>query len=206
MHHLKTLIDDGNTKVRKYSLDEQVVEDLYEYLEKHCEWIYAEQKVYNKVCAVPRGMCFYGDAEVKKYRYSKLTFDVLSWDTDQGPGQRLRELRDLIQEHTKELFPTPVRFDSCLLNYYRTGSDYIAYHKDREALGDYNCVVTISLGTCRRFLLQNSEKKKVETTLSEGDVIVMSAQTETDWQHSIPKVAISRCPVGRISLTFRQIN
>lgn len=198
---MNLLIDDDNTKVWKGSLT--CTNGLYETLKDNLDWIYGSQTVYGKTCNIPRGMYFFGDKEVKMYKYSALSFPVQPWESSEE-GLKILQILEVIREEIQTLFPSEVTFNSCLMNYYKDGKDYIAHHKDKEALGDYNAVVTVSLGTQRKFVLKKG-KEKVETMLEDGDVIIMSSVTETDWTHSIPKVAISKCNAGRISLTFRKI-
>lgn len=197
---METLVDDGNTKVWKYSIEN--VEGLYDSL-LDLDWLWMEQIVYGKRCNIPRGLYVFGNRNVEEYKYSKVTIPAEDWKSSEC-GLVIQSILKEVVTTIRPLLPG-VRFDSCLLNYYRDGKDYIAAHKDKEALGKHNCVVTISLGTSRRFVLKNSKKEKVETILEEGDVIVMSSDTLTDWTHEIPKVAVSKCSEGRISLTFRKV-
>lgn len=197
---METLIDDGNTEVWKYSIEN--VQGLYDQL-LELDWLWMEQTVYGKKCNIPRGLYVFGNSNVEEYKYSKVTIPAKEWNTSES-GLVIRSILKEVIATIQPLLPG-IKFDSCLLNYYRDGKDYIAAHKDKEALGKHNCVVTVSLGTSRRFVLKNSKKEKVETILEEGDVIVMSSDTLTDWTHEIPKVAISKCNEGRISLTFRTV-
>lgn len=96
-------------------------------------------------------------------------------------------------------------FDYCLLNLYRDGRDYIAFHSDNEAIGDdRNIIASISLGASRRFVLQKKDDKKDkhEFILNSGSLIVMSGTLQQFWKHGIPKMLKVKEP--RLNLTFRQ--
>lgn len=92
------------------------------------------------------------------------------------------------------------------MNHYRNGSDYVAYHSDDEAMGLMNGVVTVSLGATRRFLLKHKDTKTVtQLVLNSGDLVAMLGRCQDDYQHSIPKEALSVVSQPRISLTYRLI-
>ena len=86
--------------------------------------------------------------------------------------------------------------DSVFLNYYKDGSDYCPYHKDKYGLD--SC--TLSLGAPRDFLLKPDDKGKTKKfTLLSGDLYIMSASLHNTHKHSIPKRAEAE---PRISLLF----
>ncbi len=96
-----------------------------------------------------------------------------------------------------------VRFDSCLVNLYRDGSDAVAWHADtvRKVLRD-PLVATVSLGARRKFQLRRKGTTKVEHAfaLGHGDLVVMGGSCQRTWQHAVPKV---RAAGPRISIQFR---
>jgi alkylated DNA repair dioxygenase AlkB len=97
-------------------------------------------------------------------------------------------------------------FNSCLLNLYHHGQEYMGWHSDDEALyGKDAPICAISLGQARTFYLRkkNDHAHKLEYSLGKGDVFVMKGATQTFWQHCVPKRA--NVPGARISLTFRQV-
>eukprot|EP00887_Chlorella_sp_A99_P006893 scaffold2.g6893.t1 len=98
------------------------------------------------------------------------------------------------------------RFNSCLLNWYRSGDDHIAWHSDNEPLyGPEPTIVSVSLGTTREFVLRRNGAPgdKHAFHLASGDVLVMRGTTQQHWMHSLPKR--KGAPGDRISLTFRQV-
>jgi alkylated DNA repair dioxygenase AlkB len=102
-----------------------------------------------------------------------------------------------------------LHYDFCLLNYYRDGADKINFHSDKEALGAYNVVVTVSLGESRKIVFKSKKKNdelkydKVEVKLNNSDLLLMLGTCQEYWTHGIPRDNSKKNP--RISLTFRLI-
>lgn len=100
---------------------------------------------------------------------------------------------------------TQFKYNYVLINYYRNGNDYIAYHSDSEAIGDgKNVICSISLGATRKFVLKNINKQlpKKSFMLNNGSLIIMKGDdTQKYWKHTITKTTTVKTP--RINLTFR---
>lgn len=101
-------------------------------------------------------------------------------------------------------------YNFTLVNYYADGNDSISYHSDSESfLGPDPCIASLSLGSSRDFMLRHVNHKingaAVEKfALRDGDMVVMRAGTQKNWEHSIPKRK-GKVPVGgRINVTFRK--
>lgn len=98
---------------------------------------------------------------------------------------------------------TGERFSACFVNYYRDGSDWIPWHADDDHwIGPV--IASISFGATRRFCLRrkNDHRAKVEGYLAHGDVLLMKAGCQREWEHSVPR---SKTTEPRLSLTFRQV-
>jgi alkylated DNA repair dioxygenase AlkB len=95
-----------------------------------------------------------------------------------------------------------VAFDSVFLNLYRDGKDSVAWHGDRIARTvRHPHVATVSLGHPRRFLLRpKGGGRSVRFEPGPGDLIVMGGACQTEWDHTVPKVATAG---PRISVTVR---
>lgn len=95
-------------------------------------------------------------------------------------------------------------FDSCLVNLYRDGSDAVAWHGDtvRKVLRD-PLVVTISLGSRRRFLVRRwrGGPTLLSRSPGEGDLVVMGGTMQHEWEHTVPRDA--RASGARMSVTMR---
>ncbi|RKP44630.1 alpha-ketoglutarate-dependent dioxygenase AlkB family protein [Trinickia fusca] len=98
---------------------------------------------------------------------------------------------------------TGARFNSVLLNRYRSGDDSMGWHADREReLGPEPIIASVSLGATRRFDLRHNESGVMRRfELTSGSLLVMRGRTQALWRHRVPK-AVGL--VGeRINLTFR---
>ena len=98
-----------------------------------------------------------------------------------------------------------LRFNSVLLNRYRTGADKIGWHSDKEkCLGETINIATISLGSKRTLLVKKSGAKKfLKLELEHGSLLLMKNPFQKTWLHCIPP---RKHQSGeRISLTFRKI-
>jgi alkylated DNA repair dioxygenase AlkB len=169
-------------------------EILFKKLNERLEWGESFVKIHGKVSPSPRRVHFMGDvdvndAEVRTHTYSSYSHTLNPW------YPRIRRIRDRIHDDIG------IRYDSSLLNKYRDGNDYIAYHGDREANGPLKSVATVSLGDTRRFYLKSNETGEViKTELHAGDLAIMTGELQRTHKHTVPK----QSGVGpRISITFR---
>lgn len=99
---------------------------------------------------------------------------------------------------------TPHRFDSCFVNYYRDGNDHIPWHADDEPwIGPV--VASVSMGATRRFWLRrkNDHKVVVKGSLQHGDLLLMEAGCQDEWEHRVPKEQ-TKVTKPRLNFTFRQ--
>jgi alkylated DNA repair dioxygenase AlkB len=95
-------------------------------------------------------------------------------------------------------------FNSCLVNYYQNGSEYISQHSDDEkGLDKQGQVVSISLGTQRDMTVISKDiTKKYTIPLPPGSLFMMEGKDfQKLYTHGINKTSVSVGP--RISLTFR---
>ncbi|MBB5467320.1 alkylated DNA repair dioxygenase AlkB [Paraburkholderia sp. CI2] len=97
------------------------------------------------------------------------------------------------------------RFNSVLLNRYRSGADSMGWHADREPeLGKQPVIASVSLGVARRFDLQHNRSGVVQSfSLKGGSLLVMKGDTQAQWRHRVPKEP--RVSGERINLTFRRV-
>jgi alkylated DNA repair dioxygenase AlkB len=95
------------------------------------------------------------------------------------------------------------RFNSVLLNRYRSGEDSMGWHADREPeLGREPVIASVSLGAARRFDLRHKESGALRSfELTSGSLLVMRGQTQAHWWHRVPKAP--GLLKERINLTFR---
>ncbi|WP_233835100.1 alpha-ketoglutarate-dependent dioxygenase AlkB family protein [Paraburkholderia sp. ZP32-5] len=97
------------------------------------------------------------------------------------------------------------RFNSVLLNRYRSGADSMGWHADREPeLGKQPVIASVSLGVARTFDLRHNKTAVVQSfALKGGSLLVMKGDTQAEWRHRVPKEP--RVSGERINLTFRWV-
>lgn len=139
---------------------------------------------------LPRLTAWQGDAGTV-YVYSGIRNEPLAWTPT---VQALRSLAEATCE---------TRFNSVLLNRYRSGEDSMGWHADREPeLGAQPVIASVSLGVARRFDLKHRATDTMRSfELTSGSLLVMRGQTQQEWRHRIAKVPGLRGE--RINLTFR---
>lgn len=108
-------------------------------------------------------------------------------------------------------------FNSCLVNKYLNGDDYINFHRDSiESFGEYPLIVGLSLGSTRKInfkkVLYNKNNTKslkkdrknpinFSMELESGSLFIMSGSSQKYFGHEIPKCNDDNI---RYSLTFRK--
>lgn len=163
--------------------------NLKHWLTSEVVWQDEEIRMFGKRINAPRQVAWFGDAGLN-YRYSGYPHLAQGWP------QALLRLRQEIQRRLR----IPLNF--VLLNRYRSGADYMGWHKDDEPslLGP---VVSVSIGASRRFRLEEprGHQHKVKHTYELGDGSLLVHPRH--WRHTLPKTAK---PVGeRFNLSFRQV-
>jgi alkylated DNA repair dioxygenase AlkB len=168
-------------------------DQLMAALKTDVEWRQEPILIYGKKVMQPRLTAWYGDANAS-YRYSGIEMKSLPWI----PALTL--IRNRIQQQTS------FEFNSVLLNQYRDGKDSMGWHRDNEPeLGNSPVIASVSFGTSRRFLFRKYREhdQKMEIMLGHGSLLIMKGETQTYWEHSIPKMM--RVTDARINLTFRWV-
>lgn len=166
--------------------------DLFYYLQQNLCWQQPNVTVYNKTGPIPRLQCFISENNIE-YGYSHSKLIVEPWP------DVLLAMRKRLELHLKQ------PFNSLLVNYYRDGNDTMGWHSDDEAeLGHQPTIVCISLGAERVLKLKHKASNKItDLKLRSGSCLIMSGNSQRDYQHAITKQTTLAHP--RISLTFRLI-
>ena len=148
--------------------------------------------MFGKTIVTARKVAWFGDAGLD-YTYSGKTKSPLPW------SELLLKLKRLTEEKTGHLF------NSCLLNLYHNGSEGMGWHRDNESsIVPHSPIACLSLGAERRFHFKHTTtKERITLELAPGSLLVMAGETQTHWQHALPKS--TRISEPRISLTFRQM-
>jgi alkylated DNA repair dioxygenase AlkB len=95
--------------------------------------------------------------------------------------------------------------NSCLINKYQTGENFIAPHRDSPlSFGEEPVIIGLSIGQKRLINFHRNEKKSGKDfsfELESGSLFIMAGSSQRFYQHSIDKCD---CKNVRYSLTFRE--
>ena len=151
-------------------------------------WRAEKRHMYDKVVAVPRLLCFYGEDEPL-------------------PDPLLTAAREALSAHYGPELGEPFRTAGLCL--YRDGRDSVAWHGDTIGRGkrEDTMVAIVSLGTPRALLLRpriggpagRGGSRRFE--VGHGDLLVMGGSCQRTWEHAVPKTSQAVGP--RISVQFR---
>jgi alkylated DNA repair dioxygenase AlkB len=150
-------------------------------------------RIFGKEHDSPRLSCWIGDAGAS-YVYSRVRFEPRPWPP------ALASLRARIDQ------ASGVAMNSVLANLYRSGQDAMGWHSDDEPeLGARPVIASLSLGGTRRFRFRHrrDHSKTFAIELPHGSLLLMSGDTQANWQHALPRTARPVAP--RLNLTFRHI-
>jgi alkylated DNA repair dioxygenase AlkB len=156
-------------------------------------WKQTVQKIYDKQVVTPRLTAWFGDLGTDYSAEGKVA-DPLPWTPE------LLMIKSLVEPLAG------ITFNSVLLNYYRNGSDSVAWHSDRESvLGKNPIIASVSLGQVRSFDIRNKQNhsEKYSVKLEHASYLLMKAGLQQHWEHRIAKS--TRVMQPRVNLTFRVV-
>lgn len=160
-------------------------------------------KIFGYEGPTPRDQFACGNSEISAHNYTGTSVPMHDWHNSNNPTiDGIRCIGELISQDPvlMQLSHNCVP-NSCLVNYYRDGNDYVGFHADKELKDPMQTVFTITLGQARPFQLKHKTSKRTITTVpNPGDLVIMTGNTQKLWKHSIPKRANTG---GRVSLTYR---
>jgi len=170
-------------------LSKQEASELYQHCQE-LQWQQNQIRMVGKTILVPRLECIYGD-EGCDYLYSKsVLLKPLPWT------EPLAKLRDKITATTGYSFRIVIG------NQYRTGTDSIGWHADKESsMGIAPAIASISLGSVRKFQIKPIGGKPTDFWLEHGSLLVMHPGCQSTHVHQVPKT--NKVVGTRINLTFR---
>jgi len=156
-----------------------------------CFWKRPPIKVHGRPCRQNRDVAFFAPPTCRGYRYSG----------EMAPRQEMPTvIRETMEAVNRELSTS---FNSCLVNRYNGGRDYIGSHRDDERdLVPGSPVAAVSIGETRTLRIRRhpSGKKEADIPLVHGETVVMWSQKK--FAHEIPVQTKRRGT--RISFTFRE--
>ena len=160
------------------------------YLLNNIEWAHDSVIIYGKKIVTKRKVAWYADGDYP-YTYSNTTKHALPFTKE------LLELKNIVEQ------ASTCCFNSCLLNLYHNGEEAMSWHSDDEkALKENAAIASLSLGAERKFSLKHkTNKSKISINLKQGSLLIMKAETQQHWLHSIPRM--KAITTARVNLTFR---
>jgi len=171
-------------------LDAEYATGLMRHLLETVPWEQHRVMMYEKEVITPRLSAWYGPRPIREN--GKRTIIPMT--------RELEALRQKIMDFTG------IRFDGVLLNYYRDGSDSVAWHADKDTIpGVKTHIASLSLGQVRSFDFRSKANHSEwhSIALEHGSLLLMKPGLQEDWEHRIAK---SLTPMSaRINLTFRKI-
>jgi alkylated DNA repair dioxygenase AlkB len=156
---------------------------LFDRLQAGVPWQAEQRWMYERLVAVPRLLCFYGEDELL-------------------PDPVLDDAKAALDAHYGAELGEPFRTAGLCL--YRDGRDSVAWHGDRIGRGNTTdtMVAIISVGSPRALLLRpRGGGRTIRHELGHGDLVVMGGSCQRTWEHAIPKTTKAVGP--RISIQFR---
>jgi alkylated DNA repair dioxygenase AlkB len=157
--------------------------DVFGALLESVPWRAEQRQMYDRVVAVPRLLCFYGEDA----RLPDPALDAALLALNAHYGAELGE---------------PFRTAGLCL--YRDGRDSVAWHGDTIGRGqtEDTMVAILSLGTARPLLLRpRGGGTSLRFEVGHGDLLVMGGSCQRTWEHAVPKTSRGAGP--RISVQFR---
>jgi alkylated DNA repair dioxygenase AlkB len=178
---------DGCFELRRGFLAREPARALLVRLVEQISWERPEIVMFGRLVPVPRLTCWMAEFP---YRYSGTT------NAPHAEPAPVAEVRERIEVELG------FRFNCCLANYYRDGQDSMGWHADDEPeLGPEPVIASLSLGATRDLLIRRRDGSDRQVIpLADGDLLVMSGHSQSDWRHSLPRRAKSG---PRLNLTFR---
>lgn len=192
--------------VREF-LSTSEADELIEQTKDARSWARTPITFFGKSVLQPRDTAFFG---TKLYSYSDERRIPTDWDEDPPSSTALKKLGTRIEQHLQ--LPKDW-FNVVLANRYNNGQDFMGWHSDNEkSLGREPIIASISLGAERRFLVrrkgdkqEDKPREKIEYVLAHGSLLVMTGRMQQLYQHSLPKVALSKCNKLRLNFTYRRV-
>lgn len=192
----KNVIDLGNNSwIRVTKLSSKVLESINfdDLWNQHPERV-GRVKMYDKWVDTPR----FHQSFLKSYRFTGQELEA------KEPCEQLVRIKKIIDEKLGY-----GQFDQVLVNWYRSGLDYIGAHSDDERQIIPNSeIVSISLGATRKFRIRDKKTKAIirDIDMQNGLILVMGGEMQKHFTHEVVKVAGKKGEeIGRrINITFRK--
>lgn len=198
----------GNGKIKYYPNFIKSQENTYQSIVDSIPWDQGVYNMYGKEVFTPRLLWAMRDEDSDISKEYNVTESSV-WN--EMMAQLRTEVEDFLRKEyfskkenqIKDLDISKSFLRYAQLNYYRDGKDYIGWHTDKE-MKENDIIVSISLGTARRFQFMNIKDNniKYELSLEPGSLLIFDTIVgKKEWKHRIPKEL--KVKDGRINITFR---
>jgi len=198
----------GNGKIKYYPNFIKSQENTYQSIVDSIPWDKGVYNMYGKEVFTPRLLWAMRDEDSDISKEYNVTGSSV-WN--EMMAQLRTEVEDFLRKEyfskkenqIKDLDISKSFLRYAQLNYYRDGKDYIGWHTDKE-MKENDIIVSISLGTARRFQFMNIKDNniKYELSLEPGSLLIFDTIVgKKEWKHRIPKEL--KVKDGRINITFR---
>jgi alkylated DNA repair dioxygenase AlkB len=193
MHQIKKLdLPDAEVYFAPQFFSKAESDSYFKRLMEEVSWQQESIKMFGKQLPMPRLTAWYGD---KGYTYSGLHNKPQPW------LPVLLELKEKVEQASSQ------KYNSVLLNLYRTGQDSMGWHSDNEPeLGQEPSIASLSFGGERKFSFKHRTRKDLKPqsiSLAHGSLLLMQGPTQHYWLHQVSKT--TRTVEPRINLTFRKV-
>lgn len=205
----EVLINEGEAQayvVRNWAPAEFVNFQLLEALWNSMPFTQEKFKIYGRDATEGRPVVVIGEGG-RTIHYSGIARPHIDWmlPREQGGSADLpavpliRQMLPFLEQNAGH------QLNSCLINFYRSGADYLGPHRDPKTSRGRNNVATVSVGGSRLFEFERISDKnvKVPVILHNGDMMIMTRHVHELWRHGVPKMPGTE---PRASLTFRYVD
>jgi len=165
---------------------------FFKELETYSQYEQRTIKIFGKQYKSPRLEAFF-TKENQVYSYSGKTLESHPFTTT------LKEICNDLERFTNN------KYNSVLVNVYRSGSDGNGWHSDDEKeLGKNPFIASLSFGGTRTIQFRHKvHRNKFHLDMEHGSLLIMKGALQHHWKHHIPKTKKEKGK--RINLTFRSI-
>lgn len=132
-----------------------------------------------------------------KVKYPQWT----SFEMDNSIKSLIKKVQDYVNNISDIKNPL---INSCLINKYPTGENFIAPHRDSPlSFGDNPTIIGLSIGETRTidFIHNKDDKKSFSFNLESGSIFIMAGCSQKNYLHGIKK---GNTQLERYSFTFRE--
>lgn len=191
----RTLVDDETGRILYVPafVDMATAQEWFRILRDSAAWKSERRWMYDREVDVPRLVASY------RPEVGAQPFDwAQPFDSAQGDKVVLEEALRRGREFANE------PFNAVGLNLYRDGRDSVAPHNDHlYEIVENHSIGLISLGATRRMTIRSKAKPRrvFDLDLENGSLLLMSYETQVNYDHGVPKTTANVEP--RISIALR---